>query len=68
MTNCSGCDSVIEMQTFLLELVGRFEFAMTDKTERVLRHSAGVMVPMVEGELDRGIQLPLAVSPAPRDG
>ena len=61
-------DSVLEIQAFLLELVGKFEFTMTDKTERVRRQLAGVMIPMVEGELDRGIQLPLAISLAPQDG
>lgn len=60
--------SVIEMQALLFELVGKFEFKMTDKAERVIRQLAIVMTPMVDGELDRGTQLPLAISLAPQDG
>jgi hypothetical protein len=47
--------------------VGKFEFAMTDKAERILRQPVLVMAPMVDGELERGIQMPLAVSLAPQD-
>ena len=60
--------SLIEIQTFLSTLVGKFEFAMTDRAERILRQPMLVMAPMVDGELERGIQMPLAVSLAPQDG
>ena len=60
--------SVIEIQAFLLTLVGKFEFAMTDRAERILRQPMLVMAPMVDGELERGIQMPLAVSLAPHEG
>ena len=40
---------------------------MTDKAERILRQQMLVMAPMVDGELDRGVQMPLAVSLAPQD-
>ena len=57
---------VIEIQAFLSTLVGKFEFAMTDKAERILRQQVFVvMAPMVDGELDRGVQMPLAVPLAP---
>ncbi|KAG6382155.1 cytochrome P450 [Boletus reticuloceps] len=60
--------AVIEIQAFLSTLVGKFEFAMTDRAERIIRQPMIVMAPMVEGELDRGVQMPLAVSVAPQDG
>ena len=60
--------SLIEIQAFLSTLVGKFEFAMTDKAERILRQPMLVMAPMVDGELERGIQMPLAVSLAPHEG
>ncbi|KAF9234005.1 cytochrome P450 [Melanogaster broomeanus] len=57
--------AVIEMQAFLVEMVGKFEFAMTDNTKRIRREAFAVMTPMFEGETDGGVQLPLAVSIAP---
>ncbi|KAF8438608.1 cytochrome P450 [Boletus edulis BED1] len=54
--------ALIELQAFLSTLVGKFEFAMTDKAERIVRMPMFVMGSMVEGEFDRGVQMPLAVS------
>ena len=58
---------MIEIQAFLVEMVGKFEFEVTDKARRILREPAFVMAPMVDGELHRGGQLPLTVSVAPQD-
>ncbi|OAX39518.1 cytochrome P450, partial [Rhizopogon vinicolor AM-OR11-026] len=58
--------AVIEIQAFLIELVGKFEFAPTDKCERIRREACLMMVPTVEGEVEKGVQLPLRVSVAPR--
>ncbi|KAF8131862.1 cytochrome P450 [Boletus edulis] len=60
--------ALIEIQVFLFTLVGKFEFAVTDKSERIVRQSVIAMVPMVDGELDRGVQLPLSISLASQDG
>lgn len=60
--------AVIEIQAFLTEIVGRFEFATSDKTELVRREACMVMAPVVEGEVENGVQLPLRVSLAPRTG
>ncbi|KAG1836307.1 cytochrome P450 [Suillus subluteus] len=60
--------AVIEIQAFLTEIVGKFEFAPTDKTELIRREACVVMVPTVEGEVENGVQLPLRVSLAPRTG
>lgn len=55
------------MQTFLVEIVGKFEITMTDRSEKVRRGTSFVMVPVVEGEVELGAQLPLAVSVAARE-
>ncbi|KAG2069036.1 hypothetical protein BDR04DRAFT_724529 [Suillus decipiens] len=60
--------AVIEIQAFLTEIVGKFEFAPTDKTELIRREACLVMAPTVEGEVENGVQLPLRVSLAPRTG
>ncbi|KAG2347348.1 cytochrome P450 [Suillus weaverae] len=60
--------AVIEIQAFLTEIVGKFEFAPTDKTELIRREACLVMAPTVEGEVGNGVQLPLRVSLAPRTG
>ncbi|KAG1865931.1 cytochrome P450 [Suillus subalutaceus] len=60
--------AVIEIQAFLTEIVGNFEFAPTDKTELIRREACLLMVPTVEGEVENGVQLPLRVSLAPRTG
>ncbi|KAG6382002.1 cytochrome P450 [Boletus reticuloceps] len=59
--------AVIEIQAFLVEIIGKFEVTMTDRSERVCRAPSVVMVPMVDGELELGPQLPLAVSVAPHE-
>ncbi|KAL1746488.1 cytochrome P450 [Schizophyllum fasciatum] len=57
--------AVLELSAFLVELIDRFEFsAPPDVLSKIRRGAAGVMVPMLEGELDRGAQLPLHVRPA----
>ena len=40
---------------------------MTDQSEKVCRAPSCVIVPMVDGELECGSQLPLAVSVAARE-
>ncbi|KAL1727765.1 cytochrome P450 [Schizophyllum commune] len=52
--------AVLELSAFLFELINRFDFAISP-TLRVHRGAAAVMVPMLEGELDKGTQLPLFV-------
>ncbi|KAG0708519.1 cytochrome P450, partial [Suillus ampliporus] len=58
--------AVIEIQAFLTEIVGKFEFALTDQSERIRREACLVMAPTVEGEVENGAQLPLRVSVASR--
>ncbi|KAK7056385.1 hypothetical protein VNI00_002939 [Paramarasmius palmivorus] len=59
---------VIELQAFLVELISNFEFLPTDKTSRIRRIPCGpVMQPFVEGEFEKGAQLPLRIKIAPRE-
>lgn len=48
-----------------MEVVGKFEFVLTDKAKRIRREACLAMAPTVEGEVENGIQLPLKVSVAP---
>jgi hypothetical protein len=57
---------VVEIQAFLTEIVGKFEFALTDKSERIRREACLVMAPTLEGEAENGVQMTLRVSVAPR--
>jgi hypothetical protein len=57
---------VIEIQAFLTEIVGKFEFALPDKSERVRREACVLMAPTLEGEVENGVQMTLRVSVAPR--
>lgn len=50
-----------------MEVIGKFELMMTERSERVVRGPSSLMAPMVDGELERGSQLPLAVSVAARE-
>ncbi|KAH9851138.1 cytochrome P450 [Lenzites betulinus] len=59
--------AVYEVQAFLTELVSNFQFELTPDVARVCKTQAIVMVPTLAGELEKGVQLPLRVSLAPRD-
>ena len=50
-----------------MEIIGKFEVTMTERSEKVIRGPSGLMSPVIEGELERGTQLPLAVSVAARE-
>jgi hypothetical protein len=55
----------VEIQAFLIELIGTFEFAPTKDT--VLRAGSVVMQPVIAGEMAKGAQLPLRVLLATQD-
>ncbi|KAF5340128.1 hypothetical protein D9758_013169 [Tetrapyrgos nigripes] len=54
--------AVLEAQCFLVELINNFEFSSTQESEIVRREPCIVMLPTIEGELDKGPQLILKVS------
>ncbi|KAJ3807307.1 cytochrome P450 [Lentinula aff. lateritia] len=60
--------AVIELQAFIVELLSNFEFSATPKIDKIRREAALVMVPTIEGELEKGSQLPLRVTFAPKGG
>ncbi|KAF9010659.1 cytochrome P450 [Cyathus striatus] len=53
--------AVLELQAFLVELLRNFEFSMTPKAMNVRREPALVMIPTIEGEVDKGAQIYLRV-------
>lgn len=48
---------MIEVQVFLVELVGFFEFELTPEARGVVSASPLVSIPVVEGQLEKGTQL-----------
>ena len=57
--------SLIEVQAFMARLVREFQFSEVEgKQIRICR--LGLLVPTVVGEEDKGVQLPLKVSPVRR--
>ncbi|OSC97587.1 cytochrome P450 [Trametes coccinea BRFM310] len=59
--------AIYEVQAFLTELVSNFQFELVPEVERVRKTQAIVMVPTLEGEIEKGVQLPLRISLAPRE-
>ncbi|KAJ3928858.1 MAG: cytochrome P450 [Lentinula lateritia] len=53
--------AVAELQTFIVVLLRNFAIRDTPKLTRIRRESALTMVPAIEGELDKGTQLPIRV-------
>ncbi|KAL0572168.1 hypothetical protein V5O48_009796 [Marasmius crinis-equi] len=48
--------AVLELQTFLVELVGNFEFSLTPQCDKIRREACAVMIPTIEGEVAKGTQ------------
>ncbi|KAJ3819916.1 cytochrome P450 [Lentinula raphanica] len=59
--------AVTELQAFIVVLLRNFELETTPKLAKIRRESALAMVPTIEGELDKGSQLPLKVSIISKD-
>jgi hypothetical protein len=54
---------VIKMHTFLVTLIRQFKFALPDDGPKIKRQRLALVVPVVEGEEHKGIQLPLKITP-----
>ncbi|KZT29933.1 cytochrome P450 [Neolentinus lepideus HHB14362 ss-1] len=74
MTFSSGTRSCIgwrfamnEMQCFLVDLISNFEFSLPEDGKRIRREVPLLMFPVVEGEVQDGVKLPLRISIAARD-
>lgn len=59
--------ALYELQAFLVSLVSHFNFSPTEDIVRLRKEHAGSMVAMLDGETEKGAQLPLCVSLAARD-
>ncbi|KAG6816758.1 hypothetical protein H0H87_003153 [Tephrocybe sp. NHM501043] len=53
--------AVLELQVFIFELLGNFEFLPSPESQDIRRESALVMVPTVNGEVEKGAQLRLGI-------
>ncbi|KAL0955427.1 hypothetical protein HGRIS_001673 [Hohenbuehelia grisea] len=58
--------AIIELQTFLVELLSKFEFTSTPELSKLRREPCGVMAPTIDGQQDDDAQLPLLVKCIPR--
>ncbi|KAK0464854.1 cytochrome P450 [Armillaria novae-zelandiae] len=58
--------AVCELQALVMEIIDKFEFSLTEDWTRIRRESCRVMVPTLEGEVEKGAQLPLRVKTAAR--
>jgi hypothetical protein len=54
---------VTEMHMFLVTLVRQFEFALPDDGPKIRRRRPILVIPLVEGEEHKGVQLPLKITP-----
>ncbi|KAF9478118.1 cytochrome P450 [Pholiota conissans] len=57
--------AVLELQAFIVELVNNFEFSLTPEARMVRREACLLMAPTIEGQVEKGNQLPLAIKIAP---
>ncbi|KAK0238250.1 cytochrome P450 [Armillaria nabsnona] len=58
--------AVMELHAFTIELLSNFEFSFTE-THGIRREACGVMTPTIEGQVEKGSQLPLKIRLAQRD-
>ncbi|KAH9949310.1 cytochrome P450 [Amylocystis lapponica] len=59
--------ALYELQAFITEMVSNFEFLPTEDFKRIRRENTIVLVPTLEGEVEKGVSLPMRVRMAPRD-
>ncbi|KAK0193101.1 cytochrome P450 [Armillaria mellea] len=56
--SCMGW-SMCELQALIMEIIDKFEFSLIEDWICIWRESCRVMVPTLEGEVEKGAQLPL---------
>lgn len=54
--------SVYNIQSFLTEIIYNFHFEPTPELRNIRKESCILMVPIMEGQLDKGPQMPLKIS------
>ncbi|KAF4603148.1 hypothetical protein EYR38_003553 [Pleurotus pulmonarius] len=58
--------AILELQAFLVELVGTYEISLTQEAKNIRREPCGTMTPFIEGQSGREAHLPLKVKLALR--
>ncbi|TFK99808.1 cytochrome P450 [Pterulicium gracile] len=64
---CIGCFALIELQVLLFQLISRFEFAPSPEKHDVMRAVDALMVPVIRGKIEMGVNMPLRVTPVQVD-
>ncbi|KAK0195663.1 cytochrome P450 [Armillaria mellea] len=59
--------AIYEVQALLIAIINNFVLSPTEDLKRLRREACLVMIPTLEGEVEKGENLPLRVSAAPRD-
>ncbi|KAG7451404.1 cytochrome P450 [Guyanagaster necrorhizus] len=59
--------AVLELSAFVVELLNNFEFSLTDKGDSIRREACFVMTPTLEGQREKGTQMPLNIRIASRE-
>jgi len=59
--------AVLELQAFLVEIISNFELSLDVPMEKIRREACTVMVPTIEGQVEKGSQLPVRIKPASRE-
>ena len=59
--------SVLELRAFIVHVINNFELSLAVPAERVRREDFGLMVPTLEGEVEKGCQLPVRIRFASRE-
>jgi hypothetical protein len=57
---------VLELQAFLVDLIDKFEFSLAVPAESIRREGSIFMVPTIEGQVEKGAQLPFTIQLAAR--
>ena len=56
------CFRVIEIHTFLVTVVRKFDFSLADNGQKIWNFRSGLITPLVIGEEHKGPQMPLKVT------
>ncbi|TFK97922.1 cytochrome P450, partial [Pterulicium gracile] len=63
----SNPSRLIELQVLLFQLISRFEFAPSPEKYEVMRAVDALMVPVIRGKMEMGVNMPLRVTPVQVD-
>lgn len=59
--------SVWELHAFLVEMLSKFEYTLECSPGKIRKENVSAMCPTLEGEAEKGAQLPVRIRMAPRD-